>query len=123
MTQITISDGTTTITMPKVKAVTVGGEEICHEITMASGKRVKEMIGYRAVVDAEWDYVPASTMASLVTMLRAGGYFTVSYPDPDGTDKSGSFSVSIPSIGIFKFNDTIPFWCGVKLTFTAQEVV
>lgn len=123
MTQITISNGTTTITMPKVKKITVGGEEVANETVMASGKKVKDVIGYRAVVSADWDYVPAATMAALTTMLRTGGYFTVGYPDPDGTDKSAKFSISIPSPGIFKFNGTTPFWHGVSLDMTAQEVV
>lgn len=121
--QITISNGTTTITMPRTKTPTVSGEVVANETIMASGKSVKDIIGYRAVVTAEWDYVPADTMAALVAMLRTGGYFTVGYPDPDGTDKSAKFSISIPSPGIFKFNGTVPMWHKVSLTMTAQEVV
>lgn len=123
MTQITISDGVTTVTMPKIKKITVGGSEVAKEITMASGKMVKDVIGHRTVIDAEWDYVPAATITALVTMLRAGGYFTVSYPDPDGTYKSGFFSINYPKNKIFKFVDGIPMWHGVSLTMTAQEVV
>ena len=123
MNQITISNGTTTITMPQIKKIEVGGEEVCNEITMAGGKLVKEMIGFRTVVSAEWDWVPAATMRSLVTLLRGGGYFTVGYPDPDGTYRNGKFSVSIPSIGIFKFKDGVAMWHGVQLDMTAQEVL
>jgi hypothetical protein len=123
MTQITISDGVTTITMPKVRKVSVGGKEVAKEVTMASGKMVKDVIGHRAVIAAEWDYVPANTMAALVNLLRAGGYFTVGYPDPDGTDKSGSFSISYPQNKIFKFVSGVPMWHGVQLVMTAQEVV
>ena len=123
MDKITISDGITTITMPRTKSPKVGGEEVCKEITMASGKKVKEMIGVRTAIAAEWDYVPAATMAALTTMLRKGGYFTVGYPDPDGTDKSGSYDITIPSPGIFRFVGTTPMWHGVSLTMTAQEVV
>lgn len=123
MTQITISNGITTITMPKVRKITVGGEEVANETVMASGKKVKDVIGYRAVVTADWDWVPADTMAALTTMLRAGGYFTVGYPDADGADKSALFSITIPTTGIFKFNGTTPFWHGVSLKMSAQEVV
>ena len=38
MTQITINDGTTTITMPKTKKITVGGEIVSDTVEMASGK-------------------------------------------------------------------------------------
>ena len=91
MTQITISNGAATITMPRIKKITVGGAEVAKEVTMASGKMVKDVIGHRAVVSAEWDYVPAATMAALINLLRAGGYFTVGYPDPDGTDHEADF--------------------------------
>ncbi len=123
MTQITISDGVTTIIMPKVRKVSVGGAEVAKEVTMASGKMVKDVLGHRTVITAEWDYVPAATMAALINLLRTGGYFTVGYPDPDGTDKSGAFSISYPKPGIFKFKSGVPMWHGVKLTMTAQEVV
>lgn len=123
MKEITIYNGTVTVTMPPTRKITVGGEEVCNEIPMASGKMVKDVLGYRAVVSADWDYVPVDTMTTLTTMLRAGGYFTVGYPDPDGTDKSAKFSVSLPTTGIFKFNGTTPFWHGVSLKMSAQEVV
>ena len=121
--KITISDGVTTIEMPRTKSTKVGGEEVCTEISMASGKRIKEMIGFRAAITVEWDYVPAATMTALIAMLRQGGYFTVEYPDPDGTDKSAAFSISIPQPGIFKFVNGVPMWSGVSLKMTAQEVV
>jgi hypothetical protein len=122
VTQITISDGVTTITMPKVRKVSVGGAEVAKEVTMASGKMVKDVIGHRTVVEAEWDYVPASTIATLHSLLRQGGYFSVGYPDPDGTYKSGSFSVSYPTSKIFKFKNGVAMWHSVSLTMTAQEV-
>lgn len=123
MTQLTISDGVTTITMPRVKKITVGGQEVANTATMASGKIVKDIIGHRVVVTAVWDYVPAADMAALHTMLRQGGFFTVGYPDPDGTDKSADFSVSYPTTGVFKFVSGVAMWHGVTLTMTAQEVV
>jgi len=117
--KITISDGVTTIDMPRVRTVTVGGVEVAKEVTMASGKRVKEIIGHRTVVSAEWDWLSADTISALQTMLRQGGYFTVCYPDPDGTYKTGSFSISFPTPKIFKFIGTTPRWHGVNLVMTA----
>lgn len=123
MDKITISDGITTITMPRTKKITVGGKIASSETEMASGKRVAEVIGCRIIINADWDYVPAATMAALTTMLRKGLFFTVGYPDPDGTDKSGAFSITIPSSGIFKFVSGVPMWHGVSLVMTSQEVV
>jgi hypothetical protein len=109
--------------MPKTKKFTVGGEIVSTEIEMASGKTVEEVKGYRAVINASWDYVPADIMAALTTMLRKGGFFTVGYPDSDGTDKSTKFKISLPTPGIFKFVNGTPMWYGVSLIMKAQEVV
>ena len=109
--------------MPRVRAVAVGGVEVCNEITMASGKSVKEMIGFRATVAAEWDWLPAATITALHTLLRQGGYFYVEYPDPTGVDKAGYFSVSYPETRVFRFVNGVARWHGVSLTMTAQEVV
>lgn len=108
--------------MPRVRAVKVGGVEVANEITMASGKLVKEMIGFRTTITAEWDWLPAQTITDLHALLRQGGYFAVEYPDPVTGDAIGLFSVSYPETKIFKFNGTSPMWHGVSLTMTAQEV-
>jgi len=122
MTQITISDGITTITMPKTRKITASGEIVENETQMASGKMVSAVVGHRATLSVSWDYVPAATMAALTTMLRTGAYLTVGYPDPDGTDKSAKFKISIPSPGIFKFVSGDPMWHGISLSMKAQEV-
>lgn len=109
--------------MPRVRNVTVGGEEVANEVTMASGKIVKEMTGFRVVVTAEWEWLPAEIITALHTMLRRGGFFTVSYPDPASGDVTASFSVTYPTSKIFRFAGTSPRWYDVKLTMKAQEVV
>ena len=123
LNKITISDGITTITMPKTREINVGGKIASSEIEMASGKRVAEVTGCRIIINAGWDYVPADTMAALTTMLRKGLFFTVGYPDPDGSYKSAAFSISIPAPGIFKFISGTPMWHGVSLVMASQEVV
>lgn len=122
MDKIKISKNGITIEMPRVR-ITIGGEEVTNEITMASGKKVKEMIGFRAVIKGEWDWLPAKTIADLHALLRQGGYFQVEYPDPAIGDAIGMFGVSYPETKVFKFNGTEPRWHGVSLTMTAQEVV
>lgn len=121
MDKITISKGATSVTMPRVRNITVGGIEECVEVEMASGKRVKEMIGFRKKVIAVWDWVPANKMRDLHLMLRQGGYFTVNHPDIDG-EGNGVFSISPPESKVFKYRDGEPFWHGVKLTMISQEV-
>lgn len=123
MDKIKITKGTTTIEMPRVRNVKVGGKEVCKEVEMASGKRVKEMIGFRTVVNAEWDWLPAKTITDLHLLLRQGGYFFVEYPDPAVGEASGTFSVSYPETKIFKFYGMEPRWHGVSLIMESQEVV
>lgn len=108
--------------MPRIRKVTVGGEEVCKEIAMANGKLVKEMIGFRTVVTAEWDWLPAKTIRDIHMLLRQGGYFFVEYPDPASGDSAGMFNVSYPETKIFRFSGTEPRWHGVKLLMRAQEV-
>lgn len=121
MTRLVISDGSTSIAMPEVKAVRVGGREVAKEVTMASGRVVKYVQGHRASVAAEWDWVPAETLAQLAAMLRRGGFFRVDYPAPDGA-KTGLFSIRYPTMGIFAFREGVPHWHDVKLTMEAQGV-
>lgn len=119
--KISSMDGLLSIELPRVKAVMVGASEVSKSVTMASGKVVKDMIGYRASLTAEWDWIPADTIITLVAMLKSGGFFYVEYPSPQG-DASGVFEIGYPSMKIFAFKNGVPVWHGVKLPMTAQEV-
>jgi len=123
MTQITISNGTTTITMPKTRKVSDASAPEFKEIKMAGGKVVREMLGFRKGYKYSWDYVPAATITALTTMLRTGGFFTVGYFDTDSTIGNGTFSVSYPSLEVFKFIDGVAMWHNCSITIMAQEVV
>ncbi len=118
---ITISNGTTSVTMPRVKAISVGGTEVSKQTEMASGKIVKDLLGYRPSIVAQWDYVPASTITALLTLLKTGCFFTVTYPSPTG-DASLVCSIDYPTLGIFAFIDGVPMWHSVTLVMDGQEV-
>ena len=124
MDRITISttDGRTRIVMPRVKDIQVGAEEVCNTVKMASGKLVKDMIGYRPVVSAAWDYVPAATLQQLANALRSDGFFYVEYPAPTG-DTVGVFEIEYPQMRVFQYRDGIAVWHDVKLKMTSREVV
>lgn len=119
--RITSLDGLQTIEMPRVKDVSVGATEVANKVTMASGKVVKDMIGYRATVTAAWDWLPADTLSSLAVLLRSGGFFIVEYPAPGG-DATGAFEIQYPTMSVFGFKNGIAVWHDVKLSMTAQEV-
>ena len=123
MQQITITNGIITVTMPKTKKLDIGGVFVRKEVTMANGKSIHEMIGTRISINASWEALPQSTINSLVPLLRMGEFLTVGYPDPDGTDKSADFSITIPSPGVFKYLAGNPVWSGIVLNMISQEVV
>ena len=122
MTEIKISNGVTTITMPRTRQVKDTGELVYIETQMASGKLVRDVKGFRPSFTYTWDYVPAATITALVTMLRAGGYFTVDYFDVDGTDKTGVFKVDYPTFEVFTFRKGVAMWHNCTLTIKAQGV-
>ena len=111
------------IEMPRTKSIEIGGEYESKETTMASGKIVRDVIGWRTELTAEWEWVPAGLLAQLVPIARSGEFVTIQYPDSTGEDASGVFSIEIGEQKVFKFVDGEPMWYNVQLTATAQEVV
>lgn len=111
------------IEMPRTKSLEIGGTYECKEATMASGKVVRDVIGWRVELSATWEWVPAGLLAQLVPLARSGEFVEIQYPDSDGSDTSGMFTIEIGNQKIFKFVNGAPMWYNVELTATAQEVV
>ena len=119
--KISSADRSMSVEMPRIKDISVGATEVANTVTMASGKVVKDMIGYRATLQATWDYVPATTLTALATLLRSGGFFYVEYPAPTG-DANGMFDIEYPSMTVFAYKNGVAVWHDVQLKMTAQEV-
>lgn len=111
------------IEMPRVKTIEIGGAYESKEATMASGKIVRDIIGWRAEITAAWEWVPAGLLVQLVPIARSGKFIEIQYPDSTGADANGMFSITIGNQKIFKFVNGAPMWYNVELTATAQEVV
>lgn len=110
------------IQMPKTKTLEIGGAFESVEATMASGKIVRDVIGWRTELAATWEWLPAGLLSQLVPLARSGGFIEIQYPDADGTNKTGNFTIEIGAQKIFKFVNGNPMWYNVELTATAQEV-
>lgn len=122
ISNITIYSGTESIVMPQVRYA-LSSEEESDETTMMSGRIVKDILGYRTVIEAEWDWVPASDLARLVTLIRTGAFLETEYQDVDGQTKKEKFKFSQPEPEVFTFQkDGTAVWHTVKLKMTAQEV-
>lgn len=110
------------IEMPRTKTLEIGGEFESIEATMASGKVVRDVIGWRTEITATWEWVPAGLLSQLVPIVRQGGFVEIQYPDSTGEDVAAMFSVEIGNQKVFKFVDGEPMWYNVELSATAQEV-
>lgn len=110
------------IQMPKTKTLEIGGSYEAIETTMASGKVVRDIIGWRTELSATWEWVPAGLLAQLVPLARSGGFVEITYPDSTGDTETGNFTIEIGAQKIFKFVNGNPMWYNVELTATAQEV-
>ena len=109
--------------MPRTRSLEVGGGIEAIETTMASGRIVRDVIGWRPEITAEWEWVPAGLLAKLAPIARSGRFVEIQYPDSTGQDTSGMFSIEIGNQKIFKFRGGEPYWYNVELTATAQEVI
>lgn len=122
ISNITIYNKTEKIEMPKVR-YTLTQEEESEETIMMSGRIVKDILGYRTVIEAEWNWVPAQTIAKLSAWIRTGKFLEAEYQDLDGMVKRKAFKFSQPEPEVFAYqNDGTAVWHKVKLKMTAQEV-
>lgn len=110
------------IEMPKTRQIEIGGEVVAKTATMASGKNVMDIVGFRRTISATWEYVPAETLQAIVSLARQGGYIEITYPDSTGGTATGNFEIEIGQQKIFKFVAGVPMWYNVELDATAQEV-
>lgn len=115
------ADKSRSITLPRVRDIEVGAEEESKTVTMASGKTVKDILGYRANITAVWDWIPADLVTELLNLLKSGAFLWVEYPAPDGSG-AGFFSIEYPTLSVFCYRDGIPVWHDMTLSMTAQEV-
>lgn len=115
-------DNSNAIVMPRVR-YTLASEEMSEESVMMSGRIVKDILGYRIIISAEWEWVPADMLAYVVNMIRSGKFRYVEYQDVNGAVRKEKFSISQPEPEIFTFADGgTAVWRTVKLKMTAQEV-
>lgn len=117
-----IYNGADILEMPKVR-YTISAEEVAEESTMLSGKIVKDILGCRTIIEAEWEWIPAETLSALIKLVRTGKFYEVEYQDIDGATKKEPFQFSQPELEIFTFTkDGTAVWTKASLTMTAQEV-
>ena len=88
---------------------------------MASGKTVKDILGYRANITAVWDWIPAVLVTQLLRLLHSSAFLWVEYPAPGGNG-AVFCSIEYPTLSVFCYRDGITVWHDMTLSMTAQEV-
>lgn len=111
------------ITMPRTRALEVGGSYEAKKATMASGKVVRDITGWRREISASWEWLPNGLLAQLIPLARSGDFVDIQYPDPADGDTSGKFSIEIGNQKVFRYRNGEPYWYNVELKAIAQEVI
>lgn len=124
MYKITISDGEDNIELSSKIEYPLGGEEVNKKAQMASGKIVKDVVGYRDVLEIPVGYLGVETMALLRDMIRRNdGFLNISYPTPGGAMTS-EFVVEDPKGKIIDYDDDgKAVWLDITLKAQSTEVV
>lgn len=111
-----------TVIMPKPRSLEIGGEVVAKEKTMAAGNLVRDIIGWRVVVTASWEWVPQKTLTAVTELARQCRFVTLDYPDPVDGHASGEFKIEIGNQKVFRYRRGEPYWYNVELKATAREV-
>lgn len=109
------------IVMPRTRDIIITALPIFTEITMASGKNVRDIQGSRVKISAEYDYLPHDIMIDLHKITRTCRYVRAKYPDID-TEKEMICSINIPESGVYTFENDKPCWHKARLELIDQEV-
>lgn len=123
MRNVIISDGVNTINLVNDLVFDIKPQEISTSATMASGRLVKDIIGYKNTLEIPCGYLDLENMKKLKNMIKSNnGVLQISYSAPD-SDKTEWFIVDQPTYTVFSYDDEgVAVWKGVTLTATAVEV-
>lgn len=122
--QLTYYDGVKSITMPPSRPYTIGYKQEGIDITLAGGRQVSEMKGYRIVFSIKWDWVPVDTLRDLLKMLRENPFLDVTYHDPVDGMKTRRFKVAFSDVKTWRYyDDGTPRYHDITITHASQELV
>lgn len=124
MRRIIITDNIDTVTLNRDLMFDLTPEEVSKEAVMASGRTVKDVIGYKDSLKLPVGYLSLEDNSKLCKMIRRNaGLLTISYPSPTG-DKTQQFIVEPPTYTTFNYDDEgVAIWEGVTISAKTLEVV
>lgn len=124
MRRIIITDYVDTVTLLRDLEISIFPKEISRKAEMASGKTVKDVVGYKDVISLPVGYLSLSDNEKILNMItRNSGLLTISYPTPTG-DMTNQFIVNPPTFTTFAYDDNgVAIWQGVTISGETVEVV
>lgn len=121
MDRLRIISPTEILELEKTRNIYVFAESVSISTEMASARIVKDMIGHRTEIEAEWDAPPAD-VAKLCSMIELNPFLTVEYFDPKNGDSIEDFEIDHPKPKVFRYKNGEPMWRGIQLTMRGQVV-
>lgn len=124
MRNIYITDGKDTIQLLADIEFGLGGEEENISTKVASKRIVKDIIGYRDVLEIPVGYLSLENMSTLRNMIRSNnGFLSISYDTP-GSERKETFVFDDPKFKAVKYDDNgVAVWTDVTLRARSQEVI
>ncbi len=118
---ITITNGFDTVALlPGIK-FSIQPKRIAQSATMASGRVVMDIVGYKNVLTIPTGWLPSDRLYVLIDMIKKNPYLTVEYPWLMEW-KTGVFVFELPEIVAFRYDDNGCDSFGVKLEAEQAEV-
>lgn len=122
MRKITITDGADTVTLLSDLEFTIAPKTISATATMASGKKVMDVVGVKDVLSIPTGWLSVDDLTTLRRMINASPELTISYPTVGGS-KSAVFLVEQPEYKAFMYGpDGVTQWYGVTIEAEQQGV-
>lgn len=119
---IKISNSENSVMLREDSIFEITHEEVGTTKQMASGKIVRDVVGYRPVLNIPVGYLSVEDVRKLKQIINSGEFATVEFPGLDG-DASGSFIIAPPIYkGVIYGDNGVDVWIGMQLTCRAQEV-
>lgn len=84
------------------------------------GQLLQDGMREKRTVEISWVRIAGSALAALAQQLSAGGFFTLTYPDPLSGEREMRCRVAAQCARVEAYRDGAPRWADVKLTLEEQ---
>ena len=84
------------------------------------GNTVLDNLRDKRTVDIIWSRLSAAQLSQIATLLKDGGFFTLTYPDPLSGGRTMTCRAKAQSARVYRYENGVPTWADVNLTLEEQ---